>query len=189
MTGPSDTNGSPDAEDRCGAPTADGDPCRRGPNCPYHQQSEAPDTGRPTKLTRERQERIAAMLEEGHSISAAARANGISHETYHSWIRKGEKQEEGVYAEFSDRMSRARAEGERRYIQKAQEAAIQSKNASVLLKMAQLQYPNSWSQESAKSKVSRENSTGLTVYLSSADEKQSDTSEFKLTPSDEDSRQ
>lgn len=179
MTCPGDEDGAPDDVDRCGAPTTDGDPCRRGPNCPYHQQPEPPDSGRPTKLTRERQERIAAMLEEGHSISAATRANGISHETYHSWGRKGENQEEGVYAEFSDRMSRARAEGERQYIEKAQEAAIQSKNASALLKMAQLQYPKSWGDRSEQ----RTQESGLNVYLTSK-EPESKIEEYKLQPED-----
>ena len=155
-------------EETCGSTaTSTGKPCQRGPNCPYHQQEGAPETGRPTKLTRERQERIASMLEKGHSINAACRANGISAKTYHGWVRRGGNQDEGIFREFRNRVTRARAEGERRYIEKAQDAAIQSKNAQALLRMAQLQYPESWSEDA--SSPARGRSGGLNVYLTAED--------------------
>jgi transposase len=171
--------GGPD-QDRCGAPTTTGKPCHRGPNCPYHQQNDAPETGRPTKLTRDRQERIASMLEKGHSINAATRANGISAKTYHEWVRRGENQDEGIFREFRNRVTRARAEGERRYIEKAQDAAIQSKNAQALLRMAQLQYPDSWGEDT---EVASSRSGSLNVYLSADEERETD--EYKLAPDDE----
>lgn len=135
---------------RCGSTdTSSGEPCERGPNCPYHQQEDPPETGRPTKLTHERQERIAGLLEGGHSIAAACRTTGISRETYHDWVRRGEEQEEGIFADFADRVGRARGVGERRIIEDAREAAREAKNANALLRMAQLQYPESWGDEMA----------------------------------------
>lgn len=177
-----DNDGPDDVKQRCGSTdTASGKPCGRGPNCPYHQQNESPETGRPTKLTRDRQERIAAMLEDGHSITAACRANGVSAKTYHQWVRRGEEQEEGIFREFRNRVTRARAEGERRYIEKAQDAAIQSKNAQALLRMAQLQYPESWGDDDAGA-VSGGGGSSLNVYLSSEHERETD--EYKLIPDD-----
>lgn len=178
-----DNDDSDDVRRRCGSTdTASGEPCGRGPNCPYHQKSEPPEAGRPTKLTRDRQERIASMLEEGHSINATCRANGISAKTYHQWVQRGEEQEEGIFREFRNRVTRARAEGERRYIEKAQDAAIQSKNAQALLRMAQLQYPESWSEDA--SSPARGRSGGLNVYLTAEDSPngEEEASHWKMGP-------
>lgn len=67
--------------------------------------------GRPTKLTPETQAVIIEALENGNYAETAATLGGISHDTFYTWIRKGE---DGVepYAAFADATKRASAKAE-----------------------------------------------------------------------------
>jgi len=95
------------SDDICGAECTDGTPCQNDAgSCPWHGDN-TPETGRPSKLTEGRQENIAVMLEDGHSIGAAARSNGITVKTFFNWMEKGEQHDGGPYAEFFDRIKNA----------------------------------------------------------------------------------
>ena len=74
--------------------------------------------GRSSKLTQERQEAIAGMIEEGLSIAAACRAAEIAERTFYGWMDRGEEDETGAYAEFCERIRRARGEEERRFTER-----------------------------------------------------------------------
>jgi len=105
------------SSDTCNATTADGTPCKNSAcrsdgRCWIHTQTdESADIGRDSKLTKQRQEAIAAMIENGHSVTAAARNNGVTKQTVMNWLGKGENQDSGIYADFFDRYTRARGEG------------------------------------------------------------------------------
>ncbi|UIO98887.1 helix-hairpin-helix domain-containing protein [Halobaculum sp. CBA1158] len=102
------------------------------------------EMGRPSKLNVQRQEAIASMIEDGQSIRAACRCNGISHETFYDWLRKGDEQEEGVYADFADRIARARGAGESRLVDDIIETAREKGDTRTLLSVLKSRYPESW---------------------------------------------
>lgn len=72
----------------------DGTPCenpasRPDGRCHMHTDiGDSTDVGRNSKLTRERQESIVQLLEDGHSIAAACRCNGIDWATFYRWLEK-----------------------------------------------------------------------------------------------------
>jgi transposase-like protein len=105
-------------------------------------------TGRPSKLNPARQERIAEALEDGYSIKVAAVQAGIDEATYHLWRKKGraakEKGEDNQYVNFYERMERARAEGERRWTQRAYESAMEDKSFGAMMEILRKRYPDSW---------------------------------------------
>ena len=137
-------------EDTCGHETADETPCKLPASfpddkCHHHTDHEGPeDAGRPTKLTKERQENIAHAIEQGASISEAARKNGIHREQFYTWLSKGEDQEEGVYAEFHDRLTRARGQGESTYRTALMQIAIENNDTATLMTMLKQRYPDEW---------------------------------------------
>jgi transposase-like protein len=136
-------------KDTCGHPTADGSPCQHpateGDSCwiPSHGGS-ADDHGRDPKLTKERQEAIASAIEQGASITEAARKNGIHRETFGNWMKKGQEQGEGIYADFFDRLTRARGQGEASYRSALMQIAIESDDTATLMAMLKQRYPESW---------------------------------------------
>jgi transposase-like protein len=136
--------------DDCGHIKNDGEPCTyeaKYPDgkCGHHTASdEVGDGGRPTKLTRERQEQIAAAIESGKSITSAARMAGVSRNAVYDWMEKGETQEEGVYAEFHDRLMRARGHGEDFYYNLALELAKENEDHRFIASLMKQRYPDSW---------------------------------------------
>lgn len=135
----------------CGHPTADDDPCQLPASfdddrCHHHTDTpEGPeDVGRPSKLTKQRQEDIAAAVEQGASWNEATRKNGVHPETARTWLRKGEEQEEGVYAEFHSRLTRAKGEGEGTYRQALLRIAIENNDTATLMTMLKQRYPEEW---------------------------------------------
>lgn len=137
-------------DDICGAPTADGSPCQLPPSfpddrCHHHTAHEGPeDAGRPTKLTRERQEQIASVIESGGSIREACRRAGINKLTFYNWMDRGEGETEGVFAEFFNRIVRARGEGEAKYRQTLLQLAEASEDTATIMAMLKQRYPESW---------------------------------------------
>jgi len=119
------------SDDICGVTCGDGTPCQNpaGENGFCWLPSHNPDIdeddgrGRPEKLTHERQEAIAADLEAGIPVKHAAPMNGIRKQTFYNWIERGEEQDEGVYADFFDRVTRAREQGKGGILRKAIDAS------------------------------------------------------------------
>jgi len=141
-------------EDICGSTqTRSGEPCQRdagwgtdrdhGP-CRTHAEDGEPHPGRDPKLTRERQESIAQMLENGHSVAAACRCHGIGQSTFYEWLDKAEQQEEGIFSDFSDRVARARGAGERKLVDELLEMAREDGDARTILSVLKNRYPESW---------------------------------------------
>lgn len=138
-------------DDICGAETGDGSPCQNPAVengwcwIPSHSDPDAENPqGRDPKLTRERQEKLAQMLEEGQSIRAACRCNGIGTSTFYEWLEKGDVQDEGIYAEFAERVARARGAGERQLVDELLEMAREQQDARTVLSVLKNRYPESW---------------------------------------------
>jgi transposase-like protein len=125
-------------DDICGAECTDGSPCENpADSCPWHCADDPPETGRPTKLSYERQEQIAQTLESGVAFKAACEAAGISEATGHRWLRLGEDEEEGEFSEFRQRITRARGVGKYDLSQSIVEIAKETNDARTLLKYLQ----------------------------------------------------
>jgi len=159
------------SDDTCGAPTNDGGECSHPPTEPdgfcwmHTDTTDEKRPGRDPKLTKERQEQIAADIENGSSITAACRKAGISKPTFYNWMDAGEEQAEGIFAEFFDRIVRARGEGEDYYRRVAFDMAREEGDTATLMAMLKQRYPESWGD------VNRgEQAGGVTVNASDPDE-------------------
>jgi transposase-like protein len=164
----------------CGHPTAEGDPCENpateGDSCWIKSHGGHTQPGRDTKLTKERQEAIASAIEQGASITEAARKNGIHRETFGNWMKRGQEQEEGIFAEFFDRLTRARGQGESSYRSALMQIAIESDDTATLMAMLKQRYPESWGD------VDRgEQASGVTVNVGDPDEHEIDPETLEVT--------
>ena len=128
-------------DDTCGyGDTQSGEPCsnpasEEDDRCWLHTSLNEPeDVGRPTKLTRQRQEVIASAIEQGHSFRSACEQAGIPKQTGHRWMKLGEDQDEGVYHDFYDRITRARGVGKSEIEQSIVDICKQKKDAATLLR-------------------------------------------------------
>lgn len=132
-------------EEICGVETTKGEPCQnKASSCPWHNVENPPDNGRDSKLTKSRQEAIASMIEDGHSVTAAARSNGVTKQTVMNWLGRGEEQEEGIYADFFARYTRARGEGEKEYLELISQMAQEEGDHRFLASLMKQRYPESW---------------------------------------------
>ncbi|WP_435552764.1 helix-hairpin-helix domain-containing protein [Natrinema sp. CGMCC1.2065] len=107
-------------------------------------EGEGTHRGRDPKLTKQRQEAIATMLEDGHSVAAACRCNGIGQTTFYEWLEKADDQEEGIYADFADRVASARGAGEAKLVDDLLEMARENGDARTILSVLKNRYPESW---------------------------------------------
>lgn len=139
-------------DETCGVDTADGSPCqnpacRSDGRCWIHTETEeSADVGRDSKLTRERQEEIAQAIENGKSITSAARMAGVSRNAIYDWMERGETQDEGIFAEFHDRLVRAKGHGEDFYFNLALELARENEDHRFIASLMKQRYPDSWAE-------------------------------------------
>jgi hypothetical protein len=69
---------------------------------------------------------------------------GVSRNAVYSWIEKGEDEDEGVYAEFHDRLTRAKGHGEDFYFGLALELAKENEDHRFIASLMKQRYPDSW---------------------------------------------
>lgn len=69
-------------------------------------------SGKPTKLTPERMERIVKHIKNGNFLSNAFALEGVASSTGRMWLSKGAKEHKGRHAEFRRRVREAQAEME-----------------------------------------------------------------------------
>lgn len=141
------------SDDRCGSTdTSSGDPCQwneaESGDCPWHDTDDPPDTGRPSKLSYERQENIAALIEDGRSVNSASRINDITPQTVYNWLDRGraemEDGNENAYTEFFERITRAKGYGEEWYFQTIVDIAKDEGDHRFLASLMKQRYPDSW---------------------------------------------
>lgn len=145
-----------DDKDLCGSTdTSTGNPCSRpagwgrdadtGYCITHHDDTETSrPANRPTKLTMQRQENIASMLEQGQSVAAACRCNGIGTTTFYEWLDRGDDQEEGIFADFAERVARARGTGEAELVDELIEQCRERGDTRTMLSIIKSRYPESW---------------------------------------------
>lgn len=138
------------SEDRetCGyEDTHSGEPCGNSASEPdgyCHMHTEVGEQRGHRKLSHDRQERIATALEEGVPLVAACRLNGITHDTHRNWMQLGEEQEEGPYAEYFGRLTRALGHDQREKTQLMWQAAKENGDTATMLTVLKQRYPETW---------------------------------------------
>jgi hypothetical protein len=96
------------------------------------------DMARPSKLTRETQDRIVLALRAGNHLSVAARAAGLSEATVYRWL----KARGSAYRAFAAAVERAIAESEVVLVATIAQGA--ARNPGVALKMLERRHPDRW---------------------------------------------
>ena len=71
-----------------------------------------PVGGRPTKLTKELQQRVTQAIRVGMTYERACTVAGICFQTYRNWQLRGERDKSGIYFEFLEAVKKAEAEAE-----------------------------------------------------------------------------
>jgi hypothetical protein len=142
------------SSDTCNATTADGTPCensacRSDGRCWIHTQTdESADIGRDTKLSLERQEQIATAIEQGKSLTSAARMAGVNRSSVYEWLDRGEADiesgKDNVFTDFYHRVTRARGHGEDFYFELALELARENGDHQFIASLMKQRYPDSW---------------------------------------------
>jgi len=142
--------------EECGHIKNDGEPCTFSPKypddkCGHHTEHDTGAErreGRPTKLSYERQESIAQAIEDGRSISIAARKNNVSPKTVLNWAEKGEADlengKENEYTEFFRRFRRAKGFKEEWYLETIHELAIEQGDHRFLMSMLRNEFKDEW---------------------------------------------
>ena len=74
--------------------------------------AKAPETGRPSKLNSEVQDRIVAAIRAGNYPKTAADYAGITERTFYRWLQRGQDEDSGIYHEFAQAVQRAESEAE-----------------------------------------------------------------------------
>ena len=72
--------------------------------------------GRPTKLTPEVQDLIVDGINAGLTFGLTCARAGVNPATFYRWLEKGETAKSGVYSEFCDTVSRAKADSALRLV-------------------------------------------------------------------------
>ena len=142
--------------DECGHIKNDDEPCEftakyEDGKCGHHTECDTGndrDSGRPSKLSYERQEQIAVDIEQGRSMTSAARKSGVTPQTVINWMDKGkaakENNEENEYSEFLERITRAKGEGEEYYFRTVVEMAKDEGDHRFLASLMKQRYPEAW---------------------------------------------
>ena len=135
--------------EKCGAETTKGGQCQNdADSCPWHDTAEQPQTGRPSKLSYERQEQIASDIEAGRSLTSSARKAGVTPQTVINWIDRGEAEKEAgkenEYTQFFERITRAKGEGEEFYFSLALQLAKENGDHRFIASLMKQRFPDSW---------------------------------------------
>ena len=83
---------------------------------------------RKTKFTKERRDKIIALIRDGNYPIVAARASGINADTFYEWLKRGKRDIEdkklSAHAEFSELVLVAEAEAEAEAVSKIKTVAL-----------------------------------------------------------------
>lgn len=162
-------------EDECGEIKNDGDPCTFAAKyddgkCGHHTECDTGAErreGRPTKLSYERQEKIANAIEAGKSLTSAARMAGIDRTAVYGWLDRGEADKEAgkdnEFTEFYDRLTRAKGHGEDFYFNLALELARENEDHRFIASLMKQRYPDSWAADDDSPGVNDEAGTVINI--------------------------
>jgi hypothetical protein len=94
---------------------------------------------------------------------------GVSRNAVYSWIEKGEDQDEGIYADFHDRIRRAQGNGEDFYFSLALEMAKEDGDHRFIASLMKQRYPDSWADTETGVEATEINVTSDVVEVTESD--------------------
>ena len=100
---------------------------------------------RPSKLTPERQQKLAEAIAAGNYYETACTYAGIDYTTFRLWMQKGEAQEATKYSEFFEAITRAEAEAENTAVQIWQKAMADDWRAAQMF--LERRHPDRWGKQ------------------------------------------
>lgn len=104
-------------------------------------------TGRPTKLTPERQAKIVDCISKGNYLVTACRANGITKTCYLHWLERAELEENnggGIYYDFSLAIKKAEADAETELASMIRETALEKREWLPAMTFLERRHPERW---------------------------------------------
>lgn len=139
-------------DETCGHPTADDTACehpacRPDGKCWMHTDHDPASPGQPTKLTKSRQENIAAAVEAGDPLKAAVEEHGITFQTHLNWMERGEDNPESIYGEYFDRLTRALAVDLRSKSRVLWAAAEKTNDTKAMMTIIKNRHPEWWADQ------------------------------------------
>ncbi|HHV62104.1 MAG TPA: hypothetical protein GXX51_05640 [Firmicutes bacterium] len=96
--------------------------------------------GRPTRLTPEMADKIANLISTGNYDVVVCGLVGIHPSTYYNWLSKGEKAKSGIYREFFDKVKKAEAAREAKWVKDIEGDPSWQSKAWLL----ERRYPDRW---------------------------------------------
>jgi transposase len=121
--------------------------------------------GRPPKYTPEVTQRIVNAIAAGNFLETAAAYGGISYECFNQWIRRGERETDGIYFQFLQDVHEAKAKAEVTLVATIKRASTKDWKAAGW--MLSRRYPERWSEtQRIKVEVEKELSQTLDVLKS-----------------------
>lgn len=103
-------------------------------------------SGRPSKLTPERQAGLVQAISEGHYYETACAAVGVDYSTMRRWMQRGAEEPSGEYREFFEALTRAEAEAESRAVRIWQAAMETDWRAAQMF--LERRHPDRWGKQS-----------------------------------------
>lgn len=108
---------------------------------------------RPTKLTQEVSDRLVRLIRAGNFATVASAACGICRDTFQRWLRRGAKEESGIYRDLVIALDEA-------------SAIAEARNVAIIMKAAESQWqaaawylerraPDRWGRASASAVQAR----------------------------------
>ena len=81
--------------------------------------------GRPSKLTKRLQEKIAVFIERGLSTEDAVKLSGIVKASFYKWLARGEEEDSGIYRRFNVRIRAAQAGFKQTHLDRIVKASLE----------------------------------------------------------------
>ena len=102
--------------------------------------------GRVSKLTPETHALIVRLIGAGNYLETAAASAGVSSSTMREWLRRGAREEDGIYAELADAVSKATGEAEAKDVIQISKAAADGEWRAAAWKLER-RYPERFGQK------------------------------------------
>lgn len=115
-------------------------------------------TGRPSKFTKARKDRIIQAIKAGCTYELASDYAGITRKTLWEWLKKGEDPKNRAYVTFSNEIKKAEAEGAMVHLGNIEKAAQKDWKASAWM----MERRHSYSRDGIKSQRPQEKEEALT---------------------------